>query len=136
LEQSRAKYGRQRVKSISVVVDRGSSKTSQNFAVKLKEVTVDGSKATDSLTVVEPKSYKKVGPAGLPKSGRSMIFSKQTAPPATPLLTIGDEQIKNVGDLFVAEVSTKSLAGSGKYSVDLCLFGGRCLPYRAFFDLP
>jgi hypothetical protein len=65
-----------------------------------------------------------------------MIFTKETDPTLSPLPTFYDAGIKNVGDLFVLEVSTKSLAGSGKYSVDLCLFGGRCLPDRAFFSLP
>ena len=54
VEQSMIEYGLLYVRSISVVIDRGSPATGDNYRVNLYEATVNGVRATDSLLTAAP----------------------------------------------------------------------------------
>ena len=53
VKESMAKYGMLSVRSISIVVDRGSPITKSNYAVVLAEATVNGVKVTDYMLPTE-----------------------------------------------------------------------------------
>jgi len=121
------------VRSISVVVGPGSPAKAENYKVKLLEANVNGVKATDSLLVIDPTSYRKL--TKLPLTGRHVLISEQNKPLNTPVAELADDQIKNVENQFQAQLP-KSLTPGVAYRVDLCLSGGRCVPLQGSFTLP
>ncbi|MEO8626662.1 MAG: hypothetical protein ABI612_00975 [Betaproteobacteria bacterium] len=132
------------VRSISIVLDRGVPTTGTNYSnykVKLREATVialsDGkpikTKATDFLLVVDNSKFGKI--TSLPKTGRSMLFRSQSGVLDSKISRIANQEITNVGDQLHGKLPD-TLAKGVRYQVDLCLFGGRCLPYQGSFTAP
>ena len=78
----------------------------------------------------------------MPTSGRSIQISRVDGSASTPIFTVSDKGIQNVGSEMVTEISVEKLIESDKdfqpgtqYRVDVCLFGGRCIPGQGFFTL-
>jgi hypothetical protein len=133
VKQSQGRYGNLFVRSISVVVDQGSSKTKANYQVNLVEGIVNGVSSTNSLVVAG--GYEQV--TDLPVDGRSIVITKLTGIPIAPVV-IDNDAIDNIGGQFRTHVSVQSLSpdvGGTRYRVDLCLFGGRCVPLQGFLTL-
>jgi len=124
------------VRSISVVVDRGTPDSPTNeahYKVELYEGNVEGVKTTASLLVVDEKSYEDV--TELPAHGRSMLFSDLNKLPNIEIAKTTDAEIRNVDDMLQGTVPAGLLRAKGKtFRVDLCLFGGRCIPLQGSFN--
>lgn len=131
--QAQAAYGNLVVRSVSVVVDQGwSNKPVANYKVNLLEAMVNGIKATPSLRVAG--NYKPL--SDLPDDGRSMVITKLNGSQIAPIV-IGNEAIQNDGSRLHTRVPVELLSPDpgSRYRVDLCLFGGRCVPNQGFFTL-
>jgi len=90
--------------------------------------------------VPDPTGYQKL--KALPIDGRSMLISRADAAISKPVYKVEDKAIENDGTTMVAEIPTTVLTKPGpdqpggiQYRVDLCLFGGRCIPMQGFFRL-
>jgi hypothetical protein len=86
-----------------------------------------------NLLVPDPTGYAPV--ADLPVSGRSIQISKDDGSVSKPVLTIPNKAIKNTGGQMLAQIPVDKLKSKTRYRVDLCLFGGRCIPGQGFFKL-
>ena len=133
VKESKEVYGKLFVRSISVVVDQGiHPKHTANYQVRLYDAIVRlGSsekefKATDFLAVVANSTFKPV--ARPPGKGRSIVISELTGRLAIPRVVLDDKHIVNYKDTYVAKVPTKRLKSNTTYRVDVCLYGGRCVP--------
>lgn len=134
VKQSQGRYGNLFVRSISVVVDQAIFLTTPaNYKVNLLEGVVNGIRATDSLVVAS--GYEQV--TNLPVDGRSIVITKLTGTPIDPIV-IGNDAIETIGGRLRTQVPVQSLSpdpGGTTYSVELCLFGGRCIPLQGFLTL-
>jgi hypothetical protein len=132
IKQSKSDQGDLFVRSISVVLDQGSPKALANYRVDLFEAAVNGTPATNFLTIVDPDGYEDVNV--LPERGRSMLISKKSDPPDVAPVVLGDDTIKNKANELQAQVPFSGLKGIGDYRVDFCLAGGRCVPMQGNFS--
>jgi hypothetical protein len=134
IKESQRIFGTYFVRSISVVVDQGSHNPPANYRVNLREATVNGIRATQSLVTVDPEGYKDL--AYLPEHGRSILVSNPNEGLRTLPLIIGDKDIKNLDSRLQAKLPVDSLRSKGTHLVNLCLFGGRCVPMQGSFSVP
>jgi hypothetical protein len=139
---SQQSFGHLFVRSISLVVDSGSSnkdKDKSGSAGASFQVNMQGALINDdagfgaSLLVPDPNGYALT--TDLPVSGRSIQISKDDGSVSKPVLTIPNKAIKNTGGQMVAQIPFDKLKSKTRYRVDLCLFGGRCIPGQGFFTL-
>ena len=140
--QTQQPFGSLFVLSISLVVDPGKSDKAVNYQINLHGADINHNPeyGLDNLLVPDPFGYATF--ADMPASGRSIQISRVDGSASTPILTVSDKGIKNNGSEMVTEISVGKLIESDKefqpgtqYRVDLCLFGGRCIPGQGFFTL-
>lgn len=135
LTQSQRKYGNLFVRSASVVVDQGKlpAVPARSYKVNLLEGVVNAASSSNSLVVAG--GYEEV--TELPEDGRSIQITKLTGAPIPPVV-IDNDAIDNIGGQFRTHVPVQTLSpdpGGTTYRVDLCLFGGRCVPMQGFLTL-
>lgn len=137
VNESKTLYGDRFVRWISVVVDQGVPKTDapRHYKVNLHDAIVNSFVATKDLTVVDPNTFMPLKGAEIPAGASSVVISNTSAWPYVSTAPIDDGRIKLVGNELFAEIDAAELPGgaSGTYRVNLCLFGGQCVPREGTF---